>query len=948
MSIVRGFEPNQSSPAGRDLVGREGELARLSAWVEDLAAGRGRVALVEGEPGIGKSALLRAGWELAAAAGCAVFRGAGEQLGQAFPLLPLLDALAVRASSPDPPRAAVLAALRGRDADTAAAAAEALLALVDRLCAHAPAALVLDDLHWADTTTLSVCRQLASTAAQRPLLLIAATRPLPRRPEVKTLRRAVKDAPEGTLMRLEPLPPQAAADLVARLAGGRPGPRLAALAAGAAGNPLYLTELVEALSRAEAMAVRAGTAEATGAGAPATLTEAIIDRLDFLPPPARRLLHAAALLGAEFTIDDLAAVTGRPPAELAAPLADARAGGVLADTGAGLAFRHPLIRTAVYHDLPASARHAWHHDAARALHHAGAPAGQIARQLLPTLPSGADPAAAPLPGWAIDWLAHAAPELAGEASAVAVALLRAALARLPAAEARRHLLASHLATALGYQNDNHGVEELASQTLPHVTDPDILVALTDALARARGARLERVPETLAAIDQAQASAGLTPRARNRLQVIAARVHHLNNDFDRAERVAGPALAEALASGDPWAVTWSANIIAIVRADRGDPLGALEPSAQGLAATEGEPALIDARVMLLANRAEILLRLDRLAEARAALTAARTLAERTGKTRRLAWIQSSLCGLAYEAGRWDDALADADLPDGDYPLSAATTQTVAALILMRRRQMAAGRRHLTAARAACERLGFPAPLSVLADALERETDGDPAGALTVLTTAFALADATRPAHAETWLPDIARLALRQGDRQAAADAAHRADQLNTAGSAPRRDAAAAHCHGLLDSDPALLLRAADGYAQAGRPLPRAQALEAAAAALAERGQRPAARAPLTAACDIYTELGAEWDLTRLRANFRAHGMRPPARRTPRPATGWDALTPAQATIAHLAAGGLSNPEIAEQLMISRHTVKTHLTQAMAKLHARSRADLARAAADHAQR
>jgi DNA-binding CsgD family transcriptional regulator len=113
---------------------------------------------------------------------------------------------------------------------------------------------------------------------------------------------------------------------------------------------------------------------------------------------------------------------------------------------------------------------------------------------------------------------------------------------------------------------------------------------------------------------------------------------------------------------------------------------------------------------------------------------------------------------------------------------------------------------------------------------------------------------------------------------------------------------------------------------------------------ERGDAAAARGPFVAAVDIYAAMGASWAAKRLRARFRAHGMRPPTRRLQRPAVGWEALTPAEAKVAELVAAGRSNPEIAEELMLSRHTVLTHVARVLAKLQVRSRVDVARAAAD----
>jgi DNA-binding CsgD family transcriptional regulator len=927
-------------PGGPRLVGRKAELGQLTSWVADVARGQGRAVLVEGEPGIGKSALLRATADAAAAAGCAVFSGAGEELGQAFPLLPLIHALGVDDSSADPWRIEVLQAWRGRAGDGTAAAAEAMLALIDQICAQRATVLVLDDLHWADTTTVCLAHWLARTTAQRSLLLIGARRPLPRRDDLRALRRAVG---RGDLLRLAPLAADAVSDLVAELAGGRPGPGLARLAAGAAGNPLYLGELVSALRRDGGLRVSAGTAEVSGAPAPATLTEAIGSRLDFLPGPVRGVLQAAALLGGEFTAAELAAVTGRRPAELAPALADAQAADVLVETGTRLAFRHSLIRAALYDAMPPRERARWHLAAARALRYAGASVERVARQLLPALASAEDQPAQPLQSCVADWLLEAAQELASEASAVAVQILRPAVGHLSADDPRRHLLVAQLARVLSHQAEYDEVEAIVSATLPHVTDSDVLVSLFDALAKTRGATMERLPEALDAINHALATRhGLTAESRNRLQVLAARLHRqMGAAAQTVERIARQTLTVATASGDSWAVTWSSNLVAVLLADRGDLHGALDYLDQAIAATDGEPGLTDPRLMSLTNRGEVAMRLDRFDEAVAALTDARALAERTGKLRRFAHAQATLAELYFEAGQWDDARAAADLPDD---VSDCVTDGVAhgviAAIALHCGDQAGARRSLAIARASSERLPFLGPW-VRADAIERDVAGDAAGALALLRVA--LTATTRQIEIETWLPDIVRLAVAVDDRQTASAAAARANEFVAAGRIPRRAATAAHCRGLLDADPALLAEAADHYADARRPLPRAQALEAAAALLAERGDIAAAREPFVTATDIYAGLGASRDLNRARGRFRRYGLRRPTRRLTRPTTGWAALTAAELQVAELVATGLSNPEIAERLMISRHTVSKHVGQVLAKLKVRSRVELARAVA-----
>ena len=115
---------------------------------------------------------------------------------------------------------------------------------------------------------------------------------------------------------------------------------------------------------------------------PDSLPGVIADRLGFVSAPTREVLRAAALLGVEFAITDLTAVLGRTVTDLVPALDEARTTGVLTDSGNGLAFRHPLIREALYAEMPASVRAAWHRDAGHALAAAGAPPERVARQLL--------------------------------------------------------------------------------------------------------------------------------------------------------------------------------------------------------------------------------------------------------------------------------------------------------------------------------------------------------------------------------------------------------------------------------------------------------------------------------------------------------------------------------------------------------------------------------------
>ena len=173
------------TPAGA-LVGRDSELALLNGLLRQVARGRGSSVLIEGEPGIGKSALVHGAVAEAPEAGCQVFWGAGDELGQALPLLPFLDGLQVREPSANPRRNTIVRLLRGevaadRGTDVPAVLAEQLLALVTEQCAVRPTVLVVDDLQWADRTSIALWARLARSAPQMPLLLAGMMRPVPQR-----------------------------------------------------------------------------------------------------------------------------------------------------------------------------------------------------------------------------------------------------------------------------------------------------------------------------------------------------------------------------------------------------------------------------------------------------------------------------------------------------------------------------------------------------------------------------------------------------------------------------------------------------------------------------------------------------------------------------------------------------------------------------------------------
>jgi DNA-binding CsgD family transcriptional regulator len=937
------------SPAGA-LVGRDSEMALLTGLVKEVAQRRGSSVLIEGEPGIGKSALVRAAVAEAPTLGGQVFWGAGDELGQALPLLPFLDALRVREPSTNPRRETIVRLLRGEvsadgGTDVPTVLAEQLLALVAEQCAVRPTILVVDDLQWADQASVTLWGRLARSAGQVPLLLVGMMRPVPQREDLLALRRVAGDAVRLELTRLSEA---AVADLVADLAGGRPDRSLLRLADGAAGNPLYLTELVAALARSSSLTItEAGAAELAGGSAPGSLSAAIADRLDFVAGPVRDVLRAAALLGTDFAVSDLAIVLDRGVADLIPAVDEACAVGVLAESGRGLGFRHPLIREALYDEMPASVRAAWHRDAGRALAEAGAPPDRVARQMLRAT-AGLGGPAEPVDAWMLDWLADTADLLVGQAPAVAAELLTRAVASSPADPARHGWLASRLADALYRIGDRAAAEQVANRALEHAVEPDLVVDLHWTLAQCRMLAGESA-ESLATLDRALTSPGISARHRVRLLVVAARIHSNLGEVEVADRVAASVLAAATEAGDNWAMGWALLMMAVMTSARGRMADSLPLFDRALAVTEADPALTDLRLLLQINQAVTLGNLDRHEEALGAAGQARNLADQVGTAIRLAQAHGALGQLLFQTGRWDDALAEVQiLPENlKEPVGACCDFGIAAVIGFHRGDAGTARRHLAAAVPHARRLGHRLVTSLaLARSLDREQDGALPEALAALTDAIGgnAEEVEEVEEIEDLFADAVRLATETGDLDTARTLAGRAAALAAESEIPHRQANALYCRGLVDHDASRLLTAADRYDDAGRPLLRAKALEAAAGQFVEAGDRGQARAAFTGAVEVYTSLGSAADIARLQAAFRAHGIRRgPHAKHRRARSGWDSLTATEIKIAAFVEEGLSNPEIAARLLLSRRTVATHVSHILKKLDVHSRTDIARESA-----
>ena len=384
---VRGrYIPIVGVPLADSLVGRDLELQLVRSVVRDVRAGQAEVLLIEGEAGIGKSRLVQSLIAEAYAVGAVVFCGEAHPFERTHPFGVVADALDLRRRSPDARRAMIGNLLAG-DAERPHAAGgapdlryqivEEILDLLEASCTKGTVALVLEDIHWSDDSTLLAFRAIARRLAHVPLLLVASLRPVPRSAELDQLLGEILAA-GARLIRLGALAPDEVQALAGAELGTAPGPELMAVLGKAGGNPLWVVEILRSLADER----RLGPGGTALAELPASFREVVIRRLRYLSEPALSLLRIAAVLGDSVPVADLAAVARREPGELVAQLGEAFQARLLGAAGDGFVFRHQLVHDAIYQEIPGPVRQMMHRDAAKALADTGAGLLRVADHLV--------------------------------------------------------------------------------------------------------------------------------------------------------------------------------------------------------------------------------------------------------------------------------------------------------------------------------------------------------------------------------------------------------------------------------------------------------------------------------------------------------------------------------------------------------------------------------------
>jgi DNA-binding CsgD family transcriptional regulator len=924
------------------LLDRDGELTELGTRLAEARAGSGRVIVVEGPAGIGKSTLLAAAVQMTRTDGVTVLLarcspleqhaawGMARQLFEPLRTTAEWDELTVGAAGLAERALAPDAGEPAPGGDAMHAATRGLVWLASNLGERGPAVFVIDDIHWADAPSLRWLALLARSLDELRIGVVCAVRSGEPAAAPELLAELLAGAPEAPV-RPRALGPTATETVVRERLPAAGAPFAHACHAVTGGNPFLLGALLGHL-----VAERVEPTEEVGSRlitfGPEQVGRTVELQLSRLPEGATALARALAVLGRGAPLRLARDLAELEPAE-ASLLADRLvATGLLAEDGGEYALVHPLVAGALYGGLGAAERALWHERAARLLEREGSDPEAVALHLLHTEPSGAAATVAVLLAAAQRAGLRGAPETAS-------VFLRRALREPPPERALEANVRGELGLAL------------AAHVQP---DAPALLAEAVELAGTPGRRAEIALSAGRALGLAgyfDDALGLCRRgleqpdgipaellARLEAELVAdgflnaATVHEAREGLRRLGSSTPPlelwrimAAWEAVCEGRPASEVRALLALAL-------EAGALESDPESLLGTF-------AKYVLIAN--------GDLDAAREHCSAFIDFARPRGWLIALAHGSFLRAMALIQAGRIRDAEADARFsfdfklansrPDallwGLFPLVDALTEL-------------GELDDADAALAAAGRLGdpprgaLPSPLLLESRARLRLAQHRPADAHTDLIAAAERWDDLGVRHPglAAWRVDDAAALVALGDIPAARrlaeehlELAERAGLPGPWGAGLRALAHTAEREEAI----AALEHAVDLVAESPAQLEHARALVDLGAALRRANQRTAARDPLRRGLDLADRGGMRALARRARDELRATGARP--RRSA--LSGVDSLTPAEHRVATLAAQGHGNREIAQQLYVTRRTVETHLTHVFQKLGLTTRGELA---------
>jgi DNA-binding CsgD family transcriptional regulator len=913
-----------STPA---FVGREDTLAALRDVLAATAAGTGGCLVITGSPGIGKTRLLEEAQRQAEAQGLAVASGRANDLDRVAPMRTLVSAL--RATGPDPVDLAGLL----RVPDSQFRQIDRIGEVLEEYATERPLLIMIDDAQWTDELSVLALRVLVPTLSSAPIRWLLARRPVPAdSPAQETIDWLISE--DAQQICLEPLDERAVIRFCSDLLGASPDETVLALASRGSGNPFLLRQLLDALRDADQLVVSDGIATVVGDELPMGFVSAVDQRLRAVSADARALLQAGSVFGRPFTVRAAARLAGVAVTDLINAAEESVTAGLLAEHGKELDFCHDLLREVVYTKMREPVRAAMHDEAIALVRAEGRSAIEVAGHVVR---SGRRD-----DGEAVQILRTAAAEAAGRTPGNAAELIVHALDMVDAGDDAYPRLAADgvgLLAAAGRLVEARDLGEAALDgRLDQRTEATVLLGLAEALKHAgqNGLAAEYA-------NRALTRPAIPDALRARLHAIASHALLWGDDMGVADRAGAEADRLGHATGEHGASVFGRAARSVVARAEGRLDDALRYARLAVALAEqtgGEARHRHPRIWLGAA----LVALDRFPEADEVYAAGQREAERLGT----AWSQPLWhfyrANLLTWRGDIDDAVAEAEA--GSQVAEQLSAQQLGVPLLGLLSRLAIMRGELEQAREHLRRLerrlgeGVTAAEEDIAwtYAMFFDAEGQPAAALNALAGLYdrlphrMLLLTMNPGRA----PAMVRIALAAGDpRRAAlaATAAARLTELNP--TVPSIAGAAAHAHGLLCADSAALLTAVGRFRASPRRLGRAAALEDAAEAARRSRDRASALALLQQAFDDYTTAGAGRAIDRVTEHLHALGASPA---TGPPPTVAD-LSEAEIRVARLIRDGYKNREIAKKVMISPHTVDSHIRHIFQKLGVNSRVKVA---------
>jgi DNA-binding CsgD family transcriptional regulator/tetratricopeptide (TPR) repeat protein len=923
--------------AGRtehELVGRVGEYAVLLEAVADLAGGECGVVHVLGEPGIGKSALLRAALD---EADVSCLRGVADPMGQRQPFGVLLDALAGDERHRFTDGIAELARSGAADHVVGLAIVEEIRGRLSR----GPLVVVIDELHWADPATLRLLPRLIGRFRSMPLLLVTAGhRQL--MPDAWRLMSGLSSAGFTLELNLGPLRSSDCAVLAEPLLGRAPSEEDEEVLATAGGNPLLL-QMVARTMRARVALPTLADAAAPRSRSAMSLPISDLPHLAVLSADCLHLMTLASILRPGFDVHQLAAVSGLATPEFLPRVREAVTWGLLDEDSDGLLrFRHPVIQTSLRADLPASVRSELHRCVAVQLDDCGAPAQRVAQHLLQAALTAHD----------FEWVNSVATRCSGTAPDVALRLWGSYLQHsMPdPTDPRRIEIETNIALCEFSAGHVRRAETMARSLLESGKANGQLSALRTCLGQSlllqgRWMDARALAETSALSDD------LRPWERAEQAALAGVAALLSGDVEGALDTARRAEHAAVASGSGRALIWVLSTRGHLAHLRGELLEAEALLREAARLSRLDRTREVQEVYAHALFAMVLADLDRADDARAAFSEGTRLARESGSVTAVRVTQMIQAWVALNQGTLDAArrTLDEEISRSDEVVALWQPRQLGrrALVAFQRKGPDAADVWLRQVRSGQPEGdgGYGMAWLPRASAAVRRARGDAKGALAELWRAWQdITAAGVIVDYPVLALDLAEVAIQSGDVEKAHVVAECLAQLaKLSPDVVSLEVAALTCQGLAEDDAEILVAAAAAGRRSPRLVAAARASEHAALAVARTSDRSSAQELGRNALSGYANAAASFEAARARAALRRAGLRIRDSEPSRPRSGWESLTPAEEVIARLVVQGMTNSEIARQRVVSRRTVETHVSHILSKLELRSRSDLILAAA-----